>query len=98
MATRIIQYTTTPEAAEENRHLIRAVFAELAERSPAGLDSRCYRLDDDATFIHVVTVDGDDDPLSNIASFGVFMAGLGERTTRPVRPMSATVEGIYTAG
>ena len=36
-AARVIQYRTTPEAADENERLIRAVFTELALKNAPGL-------------------------------------------------------------
>ena len=38
--TKVIRYRTKPEQADENERLIRAVFAELAQRVPTGCATR----------------------------------------------------------
>lgn len=97
MGTRIIQYTTTPAHAEENHRLVERVFTELHTLGLPGLDSRCYRLADGLTFIHVVSVNGADDPLAHVASFAEFQRGLADRCAGPVMVSPAGVEGIYSS-
>jgi hypothetical protein len=46
---KVIRYRTKPERAEENEHLIRDVFAELAEENPEGLRYAAFRLADGVT-------------------------------------------------
>jgi hypothetical protein len=58
--TKVIRYKTTPESADENERLIRAVFAELASDKPDGLHYASFRLDDGVSFLHVAVVDGDE--------------------------------------
>jgi hypothetical protein len=60
---RMIRYRTHPEHAEENQRLIQAVFAELAEQRPPGVHYTAFRLDDGVSFVHVVALDGEDNPL-----------------------------------
>ncbi len=62
----IVQYRTTPEAADENARLVEAVYAALAELQPAGFRYTTYRLDDGTRFVHVAEQDGPENPLATL--------------------------------
>jgi hypothetical protein len=64
-----------------NERLIRAVFAELAERQPTGFRYIATRLEDGVSFVHVATVEGEN-PLATSAAFAEFVGGIGERCAR----------------
>ena len=74
-STRVIRYITHPEAAGENERLVRAVYAELAGKSPDGLHYATLRLADGVTFVHIAVVDGDENPLLTMPAFGEFRRG-----------------------
>jgi hypothetical protein len=95
--TRVIRYTTNPEHAEENARLIRDVFAELAETRPEGLRYDAYRLADGVSFMHVVDIEGPDNPLATMGSFAAFQAGIGERCSDGPTPTEAGIVGSYAA-
>lgn len=92
---RVIRYRTSPESADENERLIRAVFAELAERKPDGLQYAAFRLDDGVSFLHIAVLDGAENPLTSSAAFGEFQAGIGDRCAEGPVPGMATVVGSY---
>jgi hypothetical protein len=96
MSTRVIRYRTQPDRADENQKLVEAVFAELAERQPAGVRYACLR-GPDGSFSHVVTLDDDDapNPLLELAAFNRFQAGIGERCAEPPVAAEVTVVGSY---
>jgi hypothetical protein len=94
-ATKVIRYQTKPESADENARLIRAVFAELAESRPDGVRYAAFRLDDGVSFIHVVELDGDDNPLNRIAAFGEFQAEIQDRVVEAPVARDATAIGNY---
>ena len=96
--TRVIRYTTKPEHAEENARLIRDVFAELAATRPAGLRYDAYRLADGVGFMHVVEIEGPDNPLAGLGSFAAFQAGIDERCSDGPTPTDAGVVGSYSSG
>ena len=92
--TKVIRYKTKPESADENERLVRAVFAELATKSPEGLHYATFRLDDGVSFVHVAVLDGEENPLnrpppSPSSSRGSVVAGRRPRTA------DATVVGSY---
>jgi hypothetical protein len=93
--TRVIRYTTTPETAGENERLIRDVFAELAVEQPDGVRYQAMRLADGLGFIHVVTLDGDDNPLFRLPAFAAFQARIGERCSVGPTSSDATIVGAY---
>jgi hypothetical protein len=96
MSTRVIRYRTRPDRADENQKLVEAVFAELTERQPAGVRYACLR-GPDGSFFHVVTLDDDDapHPLLELASFGRFQAGVGERCAEQPVAVEVSVVGSY---
>ena len=91
----VVRYTTTPEAAEENERLIRGVFEQLAEHSPAGLRYLAIRLDDGVSFAHVALVEGEDNPLVATPAFGAFVSGMGDRTVDGPIAVTGTVIGDF---
>jgi hypothetical protein len=95
MNTRIIRYTTHPEHADENARLISAVFAALADAKPAGVHYAAFRLDDGVSFMHVVTLDGEVNPLNDLPAFQEFQANIMNRVAAPPVTVSTTVVGNY---
>jgi hypothetical protein len=95
MSTRIIRYTTHAEHADENARLITAVFAALADAKPEGVHYAAFRLDDDVSFMHVVTLDGDTNPLNDVPAFQGFQADIKNRVIAPPVTVVATLVGNY---
>jgi hypothetical protein len=82
--TVLVKYKTTPEHAAANEAAIHAVFDELRARAPAGFRYTSYRTDD-ATFVHVATVEAGKNPLLELAPFVAFQKQLeGHLVERPV--------------
>ena len=94
-AVKIVRYTTTPEAADENARLVEAVYAELAQTAPDGLRYATFRLDDGVTFVHLAVLDAAENPLATTAAFARFQAALGERVVAGPDARDATVVGSY---
>ena len=94
-STRVIRYTTHPDRADENEQLVQAVFAELAQTEPEGLHYATMRLEDGVSFVHVVTLDGDENPLMSSAAFAAFQSGIGGRVADGPSAQEATVVGSY---
>jgi hypothetical protein len=91
----VVRYTTRPGSADENEQLIKAVFAQLAERMPEGLQYVAIRLDDGVSFMHVAVLEGDNNPLTSLPAFGEFVSAIGERCTDGPTPVNGTVVGAY---
>ena len=93
----VIRYKTKPESADENQRLVEAVYAELADRGPAGMRYATFRLADGVTFIHIFMTDTDDTPntMGDIAAFAEFQRELAQRCVEPPAAQAATVVGSY---
>jgi hypothetical protein len=82
--TVLVRYRTTPEHAGANEAAIHAVFDELRSRVPGGFRYTSYRTDD-ATFVHVATLDAPENPLFGLPAFAAFQRQLeGRFLERPV--------------
>jgi hypothetical protein len=94
----VVRYQTRPEAAERNQDLVCQVFAELNRERPDGLRYAAFRLADGVSFVHVVSVEGDADPLTRSAAFAEFQRELPDRLAGPPTPSLATLVGSYRFG
>ena len=95
MNTRTIRYTTHAEHADENARLIAAVFGALADVKPDGVHYAAFRLDDGVSFMHVVTLDGETNPLHEVPAFKEFQADIMNRVVAPPVTVTTTVVGNY---
>ena len=93
--TKVVWYRTNPQDADENAHLIRDVFAELAAERPDGLRYASFRLGDGVSFVHVAVLDADRNPLSDSAAFATFQSGIKDRCADGPVASDATVIGSY---
>ena len=92
---RVVRYQTLPESADENARLVAAVYGELAESKPAGLQYATFRLDDGVSFVHIAVLDGEENPLQASAAFAAFQAGIQDRCVEAPAAADATVVGSY---
>ena len=94
--TLVVRYQIKPEHADENQRLVEAVFEKLAATNPAGLRYATIRLAD-GTFLHIADVEGDANPLNELAEFAEFLDGINERCEpgHTPNPQPATVVGSY---
>jgi hypothetical protein len=91
----VVRYETRPEAADENRRLVEAVYAELNAGQPDGLCYATFRLADGVTFVHIAITEGERNPLMETAAFQEFQRGIGDRLVRPPVHAEAEVVGSY---
>ena len=94
-STVIVRYTTRADAAEENQRLVEKVFAELAATEPDGLRYATFRLADGVSFVHVAMIDGDSNPLQQVAAFQEFTREIGQRCVEGPNAGPATMVGSY---
>jgi hypothetical protein len=94
--TKVVRYrTSSPETADDNERLVRAVFAELTADNPDGLRYAAFRLDDGVSFLHVAVLDGDVNPLAGSAAFGAFQSGVADRCVEGPIQADARIIGSY---
>ena len=92
----LVRYKVKPERAAENEELVRAVYAELRERQPAGLRYATFKLEDGVSFVHLAEHDeGLSDQLTQLAAFERFQDGIAERCDEPPVVKTLTAVGSY---
>lgn len=91
----VVRYEMRPDTAEENQRLVENVFAELAEKQPAGIRYASFRLDDGVSFVHVGVSDDDGPGLTALDAFQQFQEKFGERAAGKPTPSGATLVGSY---
>jgi hypothetical protein len=79
----IVQYRVKPDRVEENEALVRAVYEELAATRPDGLRYATFRLADGVSFVHLSSSEDGHNPLTDVAAFGRFQAGIADRCDAP---------------
>ena len=81
----MVRYKVHPDRAEENERYIRAVFDQLAAESPSGIRYAAFKLDDRVSFVHVVSIETEDDsnPLAALSNFKKFVSDIKERGEEP---------------
>ena len=89
----IVQYRVRPEHAAENERLIRAVFAELAEVRPAGVDYRVFVQPDGVSFVHIAQITGEN-RLTALPAFQAFLAD--HKTRAETAPVTTELRQIGT--
>jgi quinol monooxygenase YgiN len=97
MRTIMVRYKTKPDRADENERLIRKVFEELREMSPAGIRYASFKLADGQSFVHIATTDSADggNPLTQTPAFKTFVAGVKDRCEEPPVTTELSEVGSY---
>lgn len=95
MRTITVRYRVKPERAEENKRLVKAVFASLAASAPEGLHYATFVEPDGVSFVHVATIDGEQNPLQADPAFKAFTAEIEDRCEVPPQPTELTHVGSY---
>ena len=78
----MVRYRVRPERVAENEELVRAVYDELADSRPDGLQYATFKLPDGVTFVHVAQHQ-EDNPLRAVSAFAAFQEGIGDRCDEP---------------
>ena len=91
----MVRYKVMPEQVARNEELVRAVYAELHQAEPGGLRYATFKLPDGVTFVHLADSDGQGTPLTGLAAFKAFQAGLRERCDEPPVVSELTALGSY---
>ena len=95
LGTVIVRYTTSADAAEDNQKLVENVFAELAATNPEGVRYLTFRLADGVSFVHIAMIDGESNPLQQVAAFKEFTREIDNRCVDGPTSSQATVVGSY---
>jgi len=95
MSKVIVRYKVKPEFAQENKRLVQATFTELNEKKPLGLRYASFVAEDGVTFYHVASVEGDKNPLLEIAAFKAFQKDIADRYEESPGPIQVEEVGSF---
>jgi hypothetical protein len=78
---RMVRYRVKPGRAEENERYIIKVFEELKQTQPKGLRYASFKLNDGATFVHIVSIEPEASghPLKQLETFRAFTDTIDDR-------------------
>lgn len=93
MAATVVRYRVKPDQVQANVELVQAVYEELDAADPPGFRYSTFLLDDGVSFVHVAVLEGESNPLPDLAAFRRFQAGIGQRCDE-----APTVRGATTVG
>jgi hypothetical protein len=79
----MVRYRVKPDQVERNEQLVRAVYAELADRDPDGFRYATFKLDDGVTFVHFAVADDDSPFPGSLPAFAEFQREIRERCDEP---------------
>jgi hypothetical protein len=93
----MVRYKVKPGQGERNEELVRRVYEELHQTTPAGLRYATFALEDGVSFVHVASVEAEDgrNPLMDIAAFRDFTENIGDRCDEPPAPVNLREVGSY---
>ena len=91
----MVRYRIKQDRVEENEAFIRAVFAELQNQSPDGVRYASFKQDDGASFVHIASIEGESNPLTELPAFKAFTADIRERCDEPPVAVELSEVGSY---
>ena len=91
----MVRYRVKPDRIEENERYIRAVFAALQEDAPDGVRYASFKQDDGASFVHIASIEADQNPLQDLPAFKAFTADIRDRCDEPPVAVELSEIGSY---
>jgi hypothetical protein len=93
----MVRYKVKPECAAENEGYIARVFEQLEREKPNGVRYASFKLDDDVSFVHIVSYEVADgrNLLTGLSAFKTFAAGVKERCEEPPIVVELNEIGSY---
>ena len=93
----MITYTVRREELAAHLALVGEVYDDLLRLAPDGLGYVTYQLDDDVSFVELLTGDAGPGPLAGSAAFARFRSSLDARCERPPVLTELRQSGAYQA-
>lgn len=93
----MVRYKLKTGQVEENRQLLKALFAELGAKKPGGLRYASFGLPDGLTFVHIASIETADgiNPLNITEAFPLFTKDIKDRCEEPPVAVDLTEVGAY---
>jgi hypothetical protein len=92
MMKSMIRYKVKPDRAEENQRFVENVYQELRRMSPPDFHYATFKLKDGVSFVHIVSRDTPENPLSQSPAFQAFQANIQDRCEEP--PLAVELEEV----
>ncbi len=93
----MVRYKVKADRAAENESYIKQVFEQLDRERPAGIRYATCKLDDGVSFVHIASIQSTDggNPLTELAAFKAFSAGIKDRCEEPPVTVKLNEVGSY---
>lgn len=93
----MVRYKVKPEQAAHNEDLVRRVYEELRQTTPAGIHYATFVLEDGVSFVHVASNEAEDgrNPLMEVAAFRDFQQDINDRCDETPTPVNLREVGSY---
>ncbi len=93
----MVRYKVKADRAAENESYIKQVFEQLDRERPAGIRYATFKLDDEVSFVHIASIQSTDggNPLTELAAFKAFSAGIKDRCEEPPVTVKLNEVGSY---
>jgi hypothetical protein len=99
MKKRMIRYKVKKGRVAENEVLVKEVYRQLKEKQPEHFRYITYQLDDQQTFVHIVSFEKEGvNPLPALPAFQQFQADIAERLEIQPTASDLTEIGSYGYG
>jgi len=94
----LIRYTVRREELATHLEQVREVYADLERLRPDGLGYATYQLDDEVSFLEVLTGDAGPEPLTASAAFRRFRSALDDRCQHKPELVEVHQVGAFLSG
>ncbi len=91
----MVRYKVKSDRVAENEAFIRAVFDELERTSPEGVRYASFKQEDGTSFVHIVSIEAEQNPLAELPAFKAFTADIRDRCDEPPVAVELTEIGSY---
>jgi len=93
----MVRYKLKADRVEENRQLVKDLFAELGAKKPEGLRYASFGFPDGVTFVHIASIETEDgmNPLNITEAFPQFTKDIKDRCEEPPVAVDLTEVGAY---
>ena len=79
----MVRYKVKADRAADNEDYIRKVFEELKQTGPGRLRYASFKQDDGLSFVHIVSIETENNPLADSPAFKAFQAEIKDRSQEP---------------
>ena len=90
----MVRYKCKADRADENAGYIKKVFEELESSTPDGMRYASFCLEDGVSFVHIASIEAEENPMMQVAAFKAFIENIKDRCEEP--PVQTVLNEIGT--